>query len=325
MTVVELLVLVRDLELAQAAREELRPVVEVPLVPGAAVEEQEPERAQPLGVPLEHAQRVELEPALPDGVAERPGLEVAGEVDPERPRSRAGRIRRRHPEDVEGDEVLVTLLALGLELLEPGREPAGLLHLGAELGHVAAIAVVEVEIAAVARHRREHPGVFHAEGQGSVSARRLAEHAAVLAPRERAVPALHPRHQLLDQVILVAPGRARVQVLGAAEARKAVGHDEDHLATRPALDQRVHAVVEGRGPGVVVQEHPPAAGEAGEHEGDRVAGGGRVVVGRGQVDRHGALRRVSRRIAAQDGALEALQHHSTAFHARDCTDSAAAP
>ena len=53
-----------------------------------------------------------------------------------------------------------------------------------------------------------------------------------------------PRHQLAAQVVLVAPGGGRVQVLGAAEARRGVRHHEDRLAARAAREERVHAVVE---------------------------------------------------------------------------------
>jgi hypothetical protein len=46
------------------------------------------------------------------------------------------------------------------------------------------------------------------------------------------------RHQLVDQMILVAPGGGRVDVLAAAEAGETVGDDDDQGRTAPLRIKR---------------------------------------------------------------------------------------
>ncbi len=286
----------------------------MPLVASAAVEVEQPERAQRVGTGLEQVQRVVLEPARPHLGTERAGLEVARQVHAERRRGGVRRVGRRHGEDVQGQHVVVALLALRLEGLEPLLEPARLLDQAAELRHVAPVAVVEAQVAAVAGERAEDLRAPHAQHERAVAARGLAYHAAMVARGERAEASVHVRHQLLDQMGRVAAGGARVEVLRSAVAGEAVGHHQDHLAAGAARDERVHAVVERGRPRVVVEQHAPAPGESGEHEAHRVAPPGGVRVGRRQVDRHRAHVGVAGRVARERGALEPLHHHLSPLH-----------
>ena len=287
--------------------------MEVELVARPAIEVDEPRSAQRICVTLDHAERIVLEPAPPHVLAERSALEIAREIDPERRGVRIRRVGRGHRQDVQRRQVLVLLLELGRERLKPGLEPPGLLDLGAEPGNVTAVAVLEVDVAAVRGHGAEHLRVAHGERQRAVAAGRLAHHAAVLASRQRAVGAVHVRDQLCDHVVLVAPGGARVEVLGAAVAREAVGQDEDHLLACAARDQRVHALVQSRRPRIVVEERAPAPGETREHERHRIAPLAVRAVGRRKVDRHGADVRITQAVAGEDRALELLQDHMAAF------------
>src|SRR5439155_8990585 len=62
-TVVEFLVLVRDIERFQAPREEARAEMQMPLVAAAAVHVEQAQRAQRVGVTIEQANRIVLEPS----------------------------------------------------------------------------------------------------------------------------------------------------------------------------------------------------------------------------------------------------------------------
>ena len=76
--------LLRPSQIREPPGEDPGAVVEVELVVGAAVEVEQPHRAQGVGVALEQLQRIMLEPARPHAVSELAGHEVARQVDAER-------------------------------------------------------------------------------------------------------------------------------------------------------------------------------------------------------------------------------------------------
>jgi hypothetical protein len=91
----------------------------------------------------------------------------------------------------------------------------------------------ETGIAGVRRRRTPVTRVFHSVNQRAVTARRFAEHAAVLAGSPRAELAVDEGHELAGQIVGVAADGARVHVLVAAERRKAIRKNNDdrpHLA-----------------------------------------------------------------------------------------------
>ena len=117
-----------------------------------------------------------------------------------------------------------------------------------------------------------------------------------------AVTRVDEGHELLHDVILVAAGGGRVDVLAAAEAGEAVREDEDD-ARHPAGDEVVEV---GVIPGIAeatVQEHEAATREAHQAEDDGVPLVGRCLVVRREVDRKRADVRIAERVALEDFAL----------------------
>ena len=187
--------LVRDAESGQALREHAGAKVQTPFVTGSAVDVDQRHRAQRVRMRVEQYQRIVGEPALPYVVSKGTGLKIARQIEPERLGRWIGRIRRRHAEHVEHEEVVVLLLDLRLERREPRRDPTRALERRARGRDVAAIAVVEVQVAAVAGESSKHRRMPHAEPQRAVAARRLAGDTAMRAGRLRAVARVDVRDE----------------------------------------------------------------------------------------------------------------------------------
>ena len=98
----------------------------------------------------------------------------------------------------------------------------------------------------------------HPEDDGSVAARRFAKDT----PVARAVGGGDEWHDLLEQVVLVAPGGAGVDVLVAAEARETIGRGDDDgraLARRDKPIEASHQILTER---IDVEQHAARTCEA---------------------------------------------------------------
>ncbi len=169
---------------------------------------------------------------------------------------------------------------------------------------VCAIDEVEVGVARVIGNGAPVPGVLHAVNNRAVAARRLAETTAVLARCQGAEFAIDERDQLAGQVVGVAPDRARVDVLVAAERREAIRKHDDARVELPVMNQPGrtfrHILLE-RAP---VRVRLAAAGVANEVEQHRKplrrAPPSRLVVLRRQPDIDQTIRRIAERVVAQN-------------------------
>lgn len=100
-------------------------------------------------------------------------------------------------------------------------------------------------------------------------------------------------------------------VLVAADAREAVGRDDDRGRARAAADEAIHAPREVLAERIDVEDRGARAREAGEAEERRIALLG-VVSGR-QVDVQIAHGRIAERVAFQDVAVEGVDREGAAI------------
>ena len=107
----------------------------------------------------------------------------------------------------------------------------------------------------------------------------------------------------LEQVVLVAPHRARVHVLATAEPGEGVGHHEDRRLCLAARDEPVEGARHTTLPGVRLEHGVSAAGEASQQEHHRE----RTVRCRREVHGHLPLGAIPQRVTSQRGALEAAR------------------
>ncbi len=215
---------------------------------------------------------------------------------------------RRHAEDVEAAHPLLAVAVLvGPEALEEARRSAALAEAIERVRDVGDVTELEARIAGVIRERAEDLGVAHAEDDGAVAAGRLAEHR----PFACFVSLLNEREDLFEEVVLVAAGGGRVDVLVAADAREAVGRDDDRGRAHAAADEPIHAAREVLAEGIDVEDGGACAGEAGEAE-ERWIGLFGVVSGR-QVDVQIAHGRIAERVVFQDVAVEGVDRDGAAL------------
>jgi hypothetical protein len=206
--------------------------------------------------------------------------------------------------DVDEEDLVLVLDLERRELEEELLEAASLLRLADEPREVLAVAVLEVAVARVRAARPERLRVLHGQDERAEAAARLPDHGPRVARGDRPVTAVDLGHDLLDEVGHVLPRPGGVDVLGAPEARRAVGEDGDDGRDHLRGDEPVEPVGERLVEGGDVEQHAPRPREAGEDVDRREPPVGLLGVGGGEVDRHLARRRVAERVPREARALE---------------------
>src|SRR5918994_4417490 len=195
------------------------------LVFGPAVHVDEPQLAQVVGVALNHSHWIPFHPALPNIPAKFAGLEIEGQVDTDVWGVWVGRVMGGHREKVQR---LLPFLAMAVivapKLIEPGPRSARLAELIKRLAGIWDVTEFEVRIPGVVCDRLEHVRMPHAQNNGPVAARRFAEDT----PMAGAVCGGNVRHDLIEQVLLVAPRGGRIDVLIAAQAGETIGRGDNN-------------------------------------------------------------------------------------------------
>ena len=174
------------------------------------------------------------------------------------------------------------------------------------LAELRQVAHLEERVAGVRGQPAEDVGPQHRVDHRAVAAARLAADPAVRGLGHRPVVRVDARHELLDDVRVVAAGARRVDELAAAERRPRVDPDEDRRRRVALGEQLVHQLRE------VLAERRPVApavelpGQPLDHVDRRVALIGIVVVARRHVDPERPHVRVAERVALQHLALEGV-------------------
>ena len=124
------------------------------------------------------------------------------------------------------------------------------------------VAGLEQRVAGVRGERAEDVGAQHRHDHRAVAAAGLAGQAAVIAARGRRVALVDERHDLVAQVVLVAPGAGRVEELRAAEGGPGVDEDDDRVGAFAGGEQRVEALDHRRLERLAREPHVELAGVA---------------------------------------------------------------
>src|SRR5262249_23618805 len=156
------------------------------------------------------------------------------------------------------------------ELLQPLRGAAGLTVLIEGLVEVGDVTKLEVRVARVIGERVEHIGIAHRERDRAITPRRFAEDA----PALDRIRGADEWDDFAEQVILVAPGRGRVDVLVAADAGEAIRGGDHDRRTAIGRDETIDAVTEILAERIDVEEHSSGSCETAQREQRRVALGG---------------------------------------------------
>ena len=130
----------------------------------------------------------------------------------------------------------------------------------------------------------------------------------MLAVGERAVPAVHPRHDLIAQVGVVPAGAGRVDVLAAAVPGPGVDVDHERGRRRPAREHLISGLDERLPERAAVSPHIDITAISHYDVNDRVTAIAvlLVVVARRQVDQNRPFERIAQRIAPQQLARNYL-------------------
>ena len=292
----------RGLELAP---ERLRAEVEEELVALAAVDVDRRQGAQRVDSLRRHPHRVPLEPPRPDVLTQLAGLGVVGQLDGA---VLVGRVAGRHAVVVEQHVVgVLRERRPRAEVLPEALERAVVVvaqraHRLAELRQVADL---EERVARVRGHSAEDVRPQQRVDHRAVAAARLAADPAVRGLGHRPVVRIDERHELVDDVRVVAARARRVDELAAAERRKRVDPDQDRRWGVALGEQLVHQLRE------VLAERRPVApavelpGQPLDHVDRRVPLIG-VVVARRHVHPERPHVRVAERVVLQHLAIEGV-------------------
>ena len=233
-------------------------------------------------------------------------------------RVRVWRVTRGHGDHVERRVEIIVLGVHCRKVVPEFFQSAKFFQTAQGGDDVLFVAVLEIHVTAVTRHRTENIRMAHREHQRAIAARAFANDRAMVAVCHRSIFFIGERDQFFHDVIFVLSDRRRVHILTAAEIRKAIGHDENHRTHRALRDQTIHALREGFAPGRVVQKHQTAPGESGENERDRITRVARVIVRR-QIDRHAAYERIAEWVAAQNIAGDGFDDDDALGHGNSIT------
>src|SRR5580658_4744069 len=166
-----------------------------------------------------------------------------------------------------------------------------------ELGQVA---VLEVRVTGVRPGGPKQVGVSQGEHQGAVAPARGSEDGRRTGP----VLALGPGEDLLDDVVLVAAGGRRIEILTSSERRDTVGSDDHGFRCGPGPKEGIVAPDDRAAQEVgALEMHPARSGVAAEEDEE----GESLGFPRGrQVDWHLPERWILPGIAGQDPTLERM-------------------
>src|SRR5262249_10714942 len=194
-------------------------------------------------------------------------------------------------------------------------DTAVLADLVEETREVGQVAVLERRVARVTDDAAEDFAVAHALDHGAIAAARLAGDGAVAPVGQGAERLVDPGNQLVDEIGLVAPGGARVEVLASAPAREAIGEGGDQGPQAALADQTVETAVEPLVPAAGLEQHDAASRVPGQNvdHGEAPLGGGQGIVARRQVHVDVALHGIAERVAGESAASQAVAHHDAAL------------
>ncbi len=172
------------------------------------------------------------------------------------------------------------------------------------------IAIIEIRVPTCRAYRPKRIRMPHPHHQCPITARRFPHHGPSLTFRNGSKRRIHLRHDLLDQIILISPGRRRIYVLRAAVVCKTIRHHRYHRPDLARGEKPIHPFGKVRPERVIVQQHLPAPGESREAINHRITFGRTLITGR-KIDEKISHMRVTERIPAKHLALKSMVNNGS--------------